>query len=137
MRRQLQVKNGVAVSEWQGAGGMPVPPDASWVFIDVTDRPGAQLGYSYDALTDTFAAPPAQPDYGKTVDAREFMLRFTAGERKAIRLAAKTDDDIADWYAIAQVPTPIRLKHPTTLAGLDALVTKGLLTAARRDAIVA
>jgi hypothetical protein len=62
---------------------------------------------------------------------------FTGPERKAIRLAAKTDDDVADWFAIAQVPEPIRLKHPTTIGGLNFIVSKGLLTAARRDAILA
>lgn len=136
MRRQLQIKDGKAQGEWQGSGGMPVPPDASWVFLDVTDRPDAQVGYSYDPVSDTFTPPPAPPDYGRTVDAREFMLLFTAQERKAIRVAAKTDEDVADWLSLAQVPTPIRLKHPTTVAGLDALVAKGLLTSLRKAAIV-
>lgn len=133
--RQLQIKNGIAQGEWSGNGGMPVAPDDSWTFIDVTDRPEARVGMIYDADSDTFTPPPAPPDYGQTVTAREFLLRFTASERKAIRQAAKTDEDVADWFAVAQVPEPIRLKHPTTLAGLDFLVAKGLLTASRKDAI--
>ena len=138
MKRQLQIQNGRVWSEWRGGGSMPVPPDDSWTFLDVTDRPDApQVGMTYDAATDTFSAPPAPPDYGKTVSAREFLQLFTGPERKAIRLAAKTDDDVADWFALAQVPEPIRLKHPTTLGGLNFIVAKGLLTAARRDAIVA
>lgn len=138
MKRQLQIKSGLAQSEWQGSGAMPVPPDATWTFVDVTDRPDApQVGMTYDIATDTFSAPAAPPDYGRTVSAREFLQLFTGPERKAIRLAAKTDDDVADWFALAQVPEPIRLKHPTTLAGLNFVVAKGLLTAARRDAILA
>ena len=136
MKRQLQIKNGIAQSEWQGSGGMPVPLSSEWTFLDVTDRPKAQVGMTYDAATDTFVAPPAPPDYGPTVSSRDFLLKFTSAERKAIRAAVKADDDVADWYSIAQVPEPIRLQHPTTLAGLDFLVSKGLLTAARRDAIV-
>lgn len=137
MRRQLQIKNGIAQGEWQGGGGMPVPPDNSWTFLDVTDRPDAQVGMTYDADSDTFTPPPAPPDYGRTVSPREFLQLFTATERKNIRNAAKTDDDVADWLALAQVPEPIRLQHPTTISGLNFLVSKSLLTSARRDAILA
>lgn len=135
MNRQLQIKNGVVYVEWQGSGAMPVPPDPSWTFLDVTDRPGAQVGMTYDAATDTFTPPPAPPDYGETVDARAFLLRFTATERKAARNLAKTDEDVADFMSIAQVPVPIRLKHPVTLQGLDLLVARGILTPARKTAI--
>lgn len=135
MKRQMQIKNGFASSEWQGSNGVPKAPDASWLFLDVTDRPEAQVGMTYDVATDTFTAPPAPPDYGATVSARDFLQRFTSVERKAIRNAAKADDDVADWLALATLPEPIRLKHPTTLGGLDFLVAKGLLTAARRAAI--
>lgn len=137
MKRQLQINaSGIAQSEWQGGGGMPVPPDNTWTFLDVTDR-DAKVGDTYDPATDTFSPPPAPPDYGKTISAREFLQLFTGPERKAIRLAAKTDDDVADWLALAQVPEPIRLKHPTTLGGLNFVMAKGLLTQARRDAILA
>ena len=61
MRRQLQIRNGIAQSEWQGGGGMPVPPDDSWTFLDVTDRPEAQVGMLYDAATDTFTPAPVAP----------------------------------------------------------------------------
>lgn len=44
------------MNEWNGAGGLPVPPDNSWVFVDVTNRPDAQVGMKYDANTDTFSA---------------------------------------------------------------------------------
>lgn len=135
MKRQLQIKNGIAQGEWQGGGGMPVPPDPSWTFLDVTNRPDAQVGMTYDPQTDTFSPPPAGPDYGETVDARAFLLRFTATERKAARNLAKTDEDVADFMAIAQVPVPIRLKHPVTLQGLDLLVARGILTPARKSAI--
>jgi hypothetical protein len=138
MKRQLHIKNGVARGEWSGGGGMPVPPDNSWTFLDVTDRPdNPQVGMTYDADSDRFTPPPAPPDYGRTVSPREFLQLFTATERKNIRNAAKTDDDVADWLALAQVPEPIRLQHPTTISGLNFLVSKSLLTSARRDAILA
>lgn len=57
MSRQLQVKNGVAVNEWNGSGGMPVAPDG-WMFVDVSKRPEAAIGDLYDSSTDTFTHPP-------------------------------------------------------------------------------
>lgn len=137
MRRQLQIKDGKVQGEWQGGGGMPLPPDTTWTFLDVTNRPEAQVGHAYDPVTDTFTPPPLPPDYGRTVSPREFLRLFTPQERIAFRNAAKTDDLVADFAALAQVPEPIRLKHPDTVAGLGLLVAKGLLTAARRDAILA
>lgn len=87
MKRQLQVKNGIANGEWRGSGGMPVPPDNTWTFLDVTDRPEAQVGMTYDAATDTFSAPPAPPP----VDPEDLPL--TPREQRAWMRAvrAKTD----------------------------------------------
>lgn len=132
MKRQLQIKNGLAQGEWEGNGILPVPPDGSWTFLDVTDRPDAQVGFAYDAATDTFSPPPAPPDYGPTLNVREFMDLFTVTEFKAIRQAAKTDPDVDYFFVKAQLPVPVRLRHPSTLAGLDLLVAKGLLTPARK-----
>lgn len=150
MKRQLQIRNGVT-NEWQGnTEAMPVPPmpfdydevrrrwvskDGTTVFVDVTNRPDARLGDRYDLDTDTFTPPPPPPDYGATVGPRDFLLLFTPAERKAIRAMAKVDEDVADVMALAETPQPIRLKHPTTIASLDLLVTKGLLTAVRAAAI--
>ena len=134
--RILQIKQGVAVAEWSGGGRGPIPPDASWVFVNVTDRPSAQVGDTYDVALDAFTAPAPPADWGRQVDAREFLLRFTREERKAIRIMAESDADVADWLDLAQVPVPIRLKHPITLAGLDALVAKGILSAERKSQII-
>lgn len=142
MRRQLQIKDGRVCGGWEGSGGMPVPPDGTWTFVDVTDRKdNPQVGMTYDAATDTFSAPPAPPDYGKTVGPRDFLRFFTGAERKAARNMADRkhtsyDADVEDFMALASVPEPIRLKHPDTLQGLALLVAKGALTSARRDAIV-
>lgn len=39
---------------------MPIPPAISWTFLDVTNRPEAQVGMLYDAETDTFS-PASKP----------------------------------------------------------------------------
>ena len=58
MQRQLQIKNGLACGEWSGSGGFPVPPDDTWIFVEVTNRPDAKCGDTYDAETDTFTPAP-------------------------------------------------------------------------------
>lgn len=135
MTRQLQIKGGVAVAEWAGVGAPPTPPDETWLFVDVTDRPSARIGDTYNASADTFTPPAPPPNYGLTVDVRAFQLLFTAAERIAIQSAAAASPQVADWARLAELPVPIRLKHPNTLAGLSALVTAGLLTNARKVAI--
>lgn len=133
--RILQIKDGIAVAEWSGSGDGPTAPDGTWLFVDVTNRPTARVGDSYDVGTDTFSPPDAPPDYGATVDARAFQLLFTAAERIAIRTAADSNAEIADWARLAEIPLPIRLKHPNTLAGLAGLVQATLLTQERATAI--
>jgi hypothetical protein len=69
--------------------------------------------------------------------AYQFMLRFTAEERAAFRTAALTDANVADFQQLAQSAQEIRTDDPTTIAGMDYLVSQGLLTQARRDEIMA
>lgn len=101
------------------------------LILDVTGRETLVAQQSaYDEATGTFTPPPPPPDYGRTVSPREFMQLFTPRQWAQIKNAAKTDEDVDFFVALAQVPEPIRLKHPTTLAGLDLLVAKGLLARA-------
>lgn len=133
MKTFAQLDAGVVHGMLQAVAAPAVVP-VGRSFVDVTDRV-VNMFDLYDAATNTFWAPAAAPDYGETVDVRTFLLRFTAAERKAARNLAKTDEDVADFMAIAQVPVPIRLQHPLTLAGLDLLVARGILTPARKAAI--
>lgn len=86
MKRQLQIKNGIAQSEWSGGGGMPIPPDGTWLFLDVTDRPEAQVGMRYDAKTDTFSPAPVAP-----VDPDDLPL--TPREQRQFMRAVKRQTD--------------------------------------------
>jgi hypothetical protein len=81
----------------------------------------------------TAAANPASP---RVIAPLEFLLRFTAGERTAIRAAAAASPELADWIDQARFAREIELDAPTTAAGLDALVAAGLLTAERRAAVL-
>lgn len=111
----------------------PVPAGRTWV--EVGDYP--PMRSTYNPATQSFAPPPAPPDYGARVSTREFFLRFTRIERTTIRTAATTDNAVADWLDIVKSENTVLLRHPDTLDGLQLLVTKTLLSAARRDAITA
>lgn len=81
--RQLQIKNGVAGSEVSG-NGLPKAPDTSWTFLDVTDRPEAQVGMTYDAATDTFSKPAPVAPVIDPDDPRE-ALKAVRAQLSAIR----------------------------------------------------
>lgn len=133
MRRQLQIQNGIIHGEWRGSGGVPVPPDGSWTFLEVTDRPEAQAGMRYDAATDTFSAPLPPPT---VLGYYDFIQLFTLAERKALRALAATDADVADTVDLLRAAPAIPLKAAKIGAMLTQLVTAGVLTAARRTAIL-
>jgi hypothetical protein len=66
----------------------------------------------------------------------EFLQRFTPAERASFRAAAKTDDQVADFAQLAGAAQEIFNNDPVTLAGMDYLVSVGLLTRARADEIL-
>lgn len=139
--RQLQINNGIAQSEWQGSCGMPVPPDASWTFVDVTDRPDAQVGMLYDEATDTFSAAPVAP---KTRVSKSQVVSVLIpaewaemGKYQPTADAPYNDADV--YWAVTQFQLAdyIDLADPRYQAIMGGLVAKGLLTQARASEIYA
>lgn len=66
----------------------------------------------------------------------EFLNRFTSSERSAIRAAAKADDTIADFLLLAGSAHEIIADDPTTVAGMNYLVTSSIITEARKTEIL-
>jgi hypothetical protein len=66
----------------------------------------------------------------------EFFQRFTPAERASFRAAAQTDAMVADFAQLAGAAQEILNNDPTTVAGMDYLVSVGLLTRARADEIL-
>lgn len=128
MKKFVQLDGGV-VTAYLETDDAPSKLPAGRAFAEVDEFPA--LLSTYDSATKRFTPPPAPPDFGATVGPRDFLLLFTADERKAIRRRAATDEDVADVIKLAETPQPIRLKHPTTLASLAVLAAKGLITSAR------
>ena len=72
----------------------------------------------------------------KSWTAYQFLLRFTTQERAAYRNAAKTDDNVADFMGLAQAAQEILNDDPMAVAGMNYLVSVGLLTEQRKNEIL-
>ena len=134
MKRQLQVKNGVAGAEWSGGGSMPVPPDATWIFVDVTDRPdNPQIGMTYDKASDTFSAAPVVP---KTrVTKSQVVSVLTPVEWQT---AMTSTDATAQWgMAQFQLAESVDLADPKFAELMTGLIAGGIVTAKRAKEIQA
>lgn len=127
MRRQLQITNGVAQSEWQGSGGMPIPPDSTWTFVDVTDRPDAKVGMLYDAATDTFSAAPVVP---KTRVSKSQVISVLTPQEWA-NANSSTEPEVLWGMAQFQLADYVDLADPRFAPIMGGLVAKGILTPAR------
>ena len=127
MSRQLQIKNNIAQCEWNGGGSMPVPPDATWTFVDVTDRPEAVAGMTYDAATDTFG--PAPVVVKTIVTPAQVVSVLTAAEWQIA--TTSTDADVVWAMAQFQLAQRVDLADPQFAALMSGLVSKGIVTAAR------
>lgn len=85
----------------------------------------------------TWSIRPLTPDeLRKTWTSYEFLTRFTDTERKRVWARAKQDDDVADFLMLAQSANEIISDDPVAIAGMDMLVSKNILTQARRDEIL-
>ncbi len=131
--RQLQIKSGIAQSEWSGSGAMPVPPDDSWTFIDATDRSDGKTGDSYDAATDTFG--PAPVIVRTIVTPAQVVSVLTAAEWQIA--TTSVDADVVWGMAQFQLAQRVDLADPQFAQLMSGLVAKGIVTAARATEIQA
>ena len=80
-----------------------------------------------------YVAPPEPP---KPFTSLEYLDLFTEAEQLAVATAAMTNASAKLWYDRMLAANFITLADERTEAGLDALVAAGLITSARRTAIV-
>lgn len=111
---------------------MPIPPSDEWIFLDVTDRPDAQVGMLYDAATDTFSPAPQPP---KTrVSKSQVISVLTPQEWAAANTS--TDADVMWGMAQFQLAAYVDLADPRFQQIFGALVAKGIVTQARSQQIL-
>ena len=132
MKRQLQIRNGIAEGEWQGAGAMPIPPNDSWTFLDITDRPEAQVGMLYDAATDSFS--PAPVPQKTRVTKSQVVSVLTPSEWQAAN--SSTDADVVWGMAQFNLADYVDLADPRFNQIFGALVAKGIIAANRSAQIL-
>lgn len=132
MSRLLQVKNGIAQGEWQGSCGMPGPPDDTWIFIDVTDRPDAQVGMTYDAATDTFSPAPV-PQKTRVTKSQVVSVLTPAEWANA---NSSTDADVQWGMAQFNLADYVDLADPRFNQIFAALIGKNIIAANRSAQIL-
>ena len=77
-----------------------------------------------------------QNELQHTWTAYEFLNRFTSLERGAIRAAALSDNNVADFQMLAMAAQEITSNDPVTVAGMDYLVSLNIITAQRKTQIL-
>ncbi len=77
---------------------------------------------------------PAAP--ARTWQPLDFFLRFTDAERHAVYAAAAQSPQIQDFVTLGSAAGEIHSDNPQLVAAIAAFVGLGILTAARRDAIL-
>ena len=132
MKRILQVQASVAQSEWCGVGNSPIPPDDTWIFIDVTDRHDAQVGMLYDATTDTFSPAPVPQ---KTRVTKSQVVSVLTPQEWATANSS-TDADVVWGMAQFQLADYVDLADPRFNQIFAALIGKGIIAADRSAQIL-
>ena len=93
---------------------------------------------SWAAAVDWAYNPPAEPGDGLSTIMTHlaFRKRFTFAERTAIETAAVTDPEVRTVQKDFEAAQEIDLTYPDTIQGVGLLVTKGLLTQDRANAVL-
>ena len=116
-------------------------PGLEWV--DCTATPAVAPGWTYDGGAFAAPVPPAPPAPSPTITASAYFGRFSADETNAIHAAALAQPPTAEsltlfnYLLLAAAASTVTLTDPQVVAGHAALVSLGLLTAARSTAILA
>lgn len=115
--------------------------DMSWnpgdnlFLVLLQENESCQIGQQYDENSNPrFFGTPTPRE--KIYTAYQFLMKFTAEERASFRNAALTDSVVADFQELAIAAQEISNINAMTIAGMDYLVSAGLLTQQRRDDIL-
>jgi hypothetical protein len=90
------------------------------------------FGWKYE--NGIFIPVPPPPTWVITKVA--MISRFTPQEYVGIVGATKTDVEVQAWYDLFQAATQINLQDQRTIAGIESMVPKNLLTQARATEIL-
>ena len=113
----------------------PMDTDGTWICVDnVNPVPGPYWTYINGAFSPPADPPPPPPTWVITKVA--MISRFTPQEYVGIVGATKTDVEVQAWYDLFQAATQINLQDQRTIAGIESMVPKNLLTQSRATEIL-
>jgi hypothetical protein len=113
---------------------LPLPSDLDAVAVEITADGQAILYEPGDELPAHLVLPPAPST--RTITPGEFRDRFTPAEQTAFAALAFGGDTNAQVMLLKlSTSLEVNLDSPTVAAGLDYLVSKGVISAARKAEI--
>lgn len=128
---------------WLAAGNpkasvyLPVSTEPVPAFDPKTQAAEPYFEVGSSAVDRKWAVRPLTADERrKTWTSFEFLNRFTPLERASIRTGSVSDAALADFLMMSQAAQEIVSDDPMTAAGMDYLVSLGILTPARRAEIL-
>jgi hypothetical protein len=98
------------------------------IIADPTFNPGPGLALIPDTGQSIYAPPPPAPTIIAPLD---FMSRLTPAEQTAIATAGQSNAQILLFLLKLSGATQVDVTDPLTVAGVNAMVSAGLLTAPR------
>jgi hypothetical protein len=104
---------------------------------DAVDAGPAGPGWTYvDGVFSPPASPPA-PEQVYTMTPLTFIARLTPEEQHAIVSAAQNSPDIMLWLLQLMGAQEVDVRDTRTIAGVDAMIGAGLLSADHRETLLA
>lgn len=92
--------------------------------------------YATTVFTDWVVRPKTADERRRSWTPLQFLERFADHELDTIETRRLTDPLVQKFYRTASFAQEVVSDDPRTVAGLDYLVAVGILTAARKDAIL-
>ena len=129
--RALIGSNNFVIDVRPAADEYPAPNE--WV-----DAPAdVEIGWTFDPDTQVVSPPPAMPTPSlRLINMRDFMDRLSPETQLAI-FAARAVDPEVDLIISRAGADPFNLDSAETVAGIDLLISKGLLTESDKTALLA
>lgn len=110
--------------------------DSPQLILELNNNEILNIGWIYNENTNPRFTAPINYQIQQQWSSYQFLLRFTTEERAAFRAAALTDPNVADFQQLAQAAQEIINNDPMTIAGMNYLVSVGLLTEPRKNEIL-
>lgn len=128
---------------WYSADKFPdrvaTAPDNTSETTTTGDMRANWTGYAWVDMP--YQAPPPAPESAPLpaleYTSLEYLDLFTEAEQLAVVSATMVNAQVKLWYDKMLAASSITIADPRTAEGLDALVSAGLLTAERKNVIVA